>query len=399
MVPGRMAAILAAALALQASAGDGEAQGLATAAGRGSPAARLEAIGKLGERRAEEGLPVLRATAAAGEIELRVAAIAALGEYASAGQFPLLRDLARDADSRIAGAAVRALGRGGFAAMPFLVDALRHEAAGVREAAGAALQRISGVHAEPALLAESCIAAKGDRFAFLAAILARDAGPRATADALRALPDAPESVVPLVKELGSKYEPVRGVARARLEGLACRRMTDEEWRAWGSRPFPTIVAIRAEAWRDAGNPMRAAAARGLAVPDKAAVEALLAAPADGAAEEQALLALAVATGLRPRTRAEWSAWWQQNRERSRLEWLIAALLETGDAPNRAAAARSLGGERSRRSVEHLLSYGIRDGDPVVRGAAESALGALLGPKDQPGEDWAAVWKRSASDWR
>lgn len=390
-----MAAILAAALALQASAGDGDAPGLAVAAGSGPVASRLEAIGKLGEQRAVDGVPVLRTAAAAGEIELRVAAIAALGEYASADQFPLLHDLSRDGDSRIAGAAVRALGRGGFAAMPFLVDALRHEAGGVREAAGAALQRISGVHAEPALLAEACIAAKGDRFAFLAAVLARDTGPRATADALRALPDAPESVPLLVRNLDSEFEPVKGVARARLEALACRRMDDAAWKSW---KFASLVAIRAEAYRDADNPLRAAAARGLAAPDKAAVEALMA-PADGAAEEQALLSLAAATGLRPRSRPEWSAWWHQNCERSRAEWLIAALLETGDAPNRAAAARALGGERSRRSVEHLVSYGARDTDPVVRGAAESALVALLGPKSDVGEDWAAVWKRLSGGWK
>lgn len=394
-----MAAMLAAALALQASAGDGGVQELVCAAGSGPAASRVDAIRRLGELRAEEGLPVLRASAVSGETGLRTEAIAALGEYALPDQFRLLHELAGDSDSRIAGAAVRALGRGGFPAMTFLIDALRHEAAGVREAAGAAMQRISGVHAEPALLAEACVAARGDRFAFLASILARDAGPRAISDALRALPDAPESISQFVKELGSGFEPVKAVARARLEGLACRKMDDGAWKNWSRRSFPSLVAIRAEAFRDEANPLRAAAARSLAVPDKAAVAALCQSPADGPAEEQALLSLAVATGLRPRPRPDWSAWWERNRERSRVEWLIAALLETGDAPNRASAARALESERSRRSIEHLLAYGLKDPDAVVRGAATDSLRRILGTSASAPHDLEAVWSGLQATWK
>lgn len=373
--------------------------GLAAQAAAESPVAeRLEAIRRIAERRGEDGIPALREAAASGNVEVRVAAIAALGEYAREDQFALLRGLAREGDPRIAGAAVRALGLGGFAALPFLLDALRHDAAGVREAAGAAMQRVAGVRADPAILAEACVASKGDRFAFLEAILERDAGPRATADALRALPDAPQSVSPLVRALGADFEPVRDAARGRLEALACRRMDDEGWREWGKRRWESVLAMRADAWHDAGNPLRAAAARALAVPEKAAVEALMT-PGEGAAEETALRSLAVATGLRGRSRAGWQEWWGANRDRARLEWLLAALLETGDAPNRAAAARALAAVRDRRAVDHLLAYGARDADPVVREASIGALRSALGKPGEPAEALEQAWKGAREDWK
>lgn len=362
----------------------------ARAAAEGTIAERLEAIRGVAERRADDGIPVLREAAGRGDVEVRVAAIAALGEYAREDQFALLRDLSREADPRIAGAAARALGLGGFPALPFLVDALRHEAAGVREAAGAAMQRASGVRADPALLAEACAASKGDRFAFLGAVLARDAGPRAAADALRAMPDAPQAVSPLVRALDSEFEAVRAAARGRLEALACRRMDDAAWRAFAKRPHGSAVDMRAEAWRDPSNPLRAAAARALAVPEKAAVSALMEA-GEGAAEEAALASLAAATGLRPRSRERWTEWWASNRDRSRLEWLLAALLDASDAPNRASAARALGAVRDRRAGDHLLAYGTKDADPVVREAALEALRALLAAPGASRDDLEKAW--------
>jgi HEAT repeat protein len=394
----RAAAFLAALLASQASAGELEPKALIERVRSGALPERIEAIEKLAGLRAEDGLPALREAASKGEVELRVAAISALGEYARPDQFALLHDLSTDADSRIAGAAVRSLGRGAFKALPHLIDALRHEAAGVREAAGAAMQRVSGVHAEPAILAEACVASKGDRFAFLAAILARDAGPRASADALRALPDAPESVSPLVKALGGEFEPVRAVARGRLEALACRRMNDAGWREW-AKPAGSVAGWRAAAYLDPANPLRATAARALAVPDREAVAALAGCEAEGVAEEEALRSLAIGTGLRPRTRKEWSTWWLTNRDRSRTEWLLAALIEAGDAPNRAAAARALGGVRERRVVEHLLAYGVKDADPVVRGAVEHSMAALVGERQTTQEEWASAWKRVEAGWK
>lgn len=385
-------------LASQALGGEPGNQALIAKARSGTLPERIEAIEKLGDLRAEDGIPALREAAGAGEIELRVAAISALGGFAREDQFVLLGELSLAQDSRIAGASTRALGRCGFKAMPHLVDALRHDAAGVREAAGAAMQRVSGVRADPAILAEAFAASKGDRFAFLAAILARDATPRTAADALRALPDAPESVSPLFKALGSEFEPVRAAARGRLEALACRRMDDAGWREWAKTPG-TIVDWRITSYRDPANPLRAAAARSLAVPDREAVSALAECEAAGVVEEEALRSLAAATGLRPRGRKEWTAWWAANGDRSRTEWLLAALIETGDAPNRAAAARALGGVRERRVVEHLMAYGLRDEDGVVREAVEGALRALVRGRLSAKEEWSVAWKRVEAGWK
>ena len=235
--PSKIAAIavLAVALASRTSSAENDTHAVIARARDGSPAERIDALKLLGDLRAEDGLPTLRQAAVKGDVELRVAAIGALGEFAREDQFKLLSDLSLEPDSRIAGAAARALGRGGFAALPHLVDSLRHEAAGVREAAGAAMQRVAGVRADPGILAKACLASKGERIAFLEAILERDAGPRASADALRALPDAPESVSLLARALDSDYEPVRSAARGRLEALACRRMDDARWRACSTR--------------------------------------------------------------------------------------------------------------------------------------------------------------------
>lgn len=394
----RPAAFIAALLAAQAAGGEPGNQALLQKVRSGALPERLEAIAKLEELRAVEGLPALREAVGSHEVELRVSAIHALGEFAREDQFALLQDLSGDADSRIAGASVRALGQGGFKALPHLIDALRHEAAGVREAAGAAMQRVSAVRADPGILAEACLSSKGDRFAFLEAILARNAGPRASADVLRALPDAPESVSLLARALDSEFEPVRAAARARLEALACRHMDDAAWRAW-AKHAGSVVAWRAEAWRDPTNDLRAAAARALAVPDREAVAALAGCEAEGAAEQQALASLATATGLRPRPRKEWSAWWAANRERTRTEWLLAALLETGDAPNRAAAARALGGVRHRAVVEHLLAYGAKDTDAVVQGAAVESLRRLLESQDSSVSELEQIWTGTRTSWK
>ena len=392
------AVLIAAMLVSQASGGEPENQALIAKVRAGALPERIDAIKRLAELRAEEGISALRDAAGEGDVELRVAAISALGEFAREDQFAFLQELSLAPDSRIAGASARALGRGGFAAMPHLIDALRHGAAGVREAAGAAMQRVSGVRAEPAILAEACIASKGGRFAFFEAVLERNAGPRAFADALRALPDAPESVSLLVQALSAEHEPVRAAARWRLEALACRRMDDAGWREWAKIGGP-LVTGRVASYRDTTNPLRAAAARALAIPDREAVAALADCEADGVAEEEALKSLAVATGLRPRTRKEWTAWWADNRDRSRQEWLLATLLDPADAPGRAAAARALGGERDRRSVEHLLAYGIKDSDPVVRAAAEGSLAALLRVRCTKVTEWEAAWGKLGTSWK
>ncbi|NUN49334.1 MAG: hypothetical protein HUU15_10960, partial [Candidatus Brocadiae bacterium] len=77
----------------------------------------------------------------------------------------------------------------------------------------------------------------------------------------------------------------------------------------------------------------------------------------------------------------------------------AALLDASDAPNRAAAARSLAGERDRRSVEYLLACALPDDDPVVRGAADSSLAALIGARPEGAEGWAGLWKRRRAEWK
>ncbi|MCE9582626.1 MAG: HEAT repeat domain-containing protein [Planctomycetes bacterium] len=394
-------AAFAAALLLACRAGAGETvQTLVEKARSADPAARIEAIGRLGMLRAEEGLPAIREAAATGEVETRVAAIEALGIYARDDQLAFLGAFVNDADSRIAGAAARALGRGAFKALPFLIDALRHESPGVREAAESAMQRASGVRADGALLAEAARKSRGDRFVFLAAILEGGANPRASADAIRALPDAPESAAVLVKELAAEFEPVREAARKKLESLACRRLDDAGWREWlREEPRGPVLTWRSKSLRDPANPLRAAAARALAIPQKAAVEALFACAADGVVEEEALKSLAVATGLRPRPRAEWIPWWSANRDRSRTEWLLAALIETADAPNRASAARALAGEREKSVVSHLIAYGLKDPDAVVRIAVAESLSSLLKTKCATAAEWESAWNARRESWK
>ena len=359
------------------------------------------AIDRLGLLRAEEAIEPLKSALASADIEVRRAAIRALGRFGRDDLLPVLAAQAGDPDPRVAGEGVRALEPAGFSALPLLLDATRHPAAGVAEAALAAARRVSGVRTTSGILSEAWKAGKGDRFSFLARILASDTSPRAAGDVLRALPDDPKSAFLLVGGLDSEFEPVRDVARARLEALACRRLDDAGWREWLKRePGGPVAAWRARALSDAANPLRMAAARSLAVPDRDAVRALCECPADGPLEEVILAALPAATGLRPRSRAAWTAWWAANRDRTRLEWILSALVEPDDAPNRAFAARALARERDRRSVEFLILVGLRDSAETVRAAALESLRSLTGRPAAPADpvSWETWWKEESPRW-
>ncbi len=396
----RLGALAAALLAARPAAAQETRESLLEKASSATGAARTAAMERLGMLREERALPVLRAALGDGAVEVRRAAIGALGAFGRADLVADLGPLAADPDPRIAGDAARALASAGLPAVPPLLAALRHESGGVREAAEAALVRACGISARAAVVEEAWKRSKGDRFAFHAAVLALDAGPRAHREAVRALPDEPRSAEPLVRTLGSAGETVRAAARERLERLACRRLDDDGWRAWRlAEPEGPVVAWRAAALADPANPARLAAARALAVPDRGAVAPLLAAAHDPALASTALDALTAATGLLARPLPAWDAWWAANRGRSRLEWLQAALLDASDAPNRAAAARSLAGERDRRSVEYLLACALPDDDPVVRGAADSSLAALIGARPEGAEGWAGLWKRRRAEWK
>ncbi|MBI2922593.1 MAG: HEAT repeat domain-containing protein [Planctomycetes bacterium] len=397
----RVLFLVAATALAPASARGQDTVGTLVARALEAPAAeRAAALGRLGLLRAEEGLEALKKALGDADLDVRLAAIQALGRFAREDLAPILAAQARDPDPRIAGDAVRALEKTGFAAVPALVDALRHPEAAVAESALEALRRATGVRTRADVYAEAAKSARGDRFAFCREVLARDAGPRAAGDVVRTLPNDPRSAPLLVAALDSEFEPVRDLAVKRLEGLACRRLDAAGWRAWIARaPEGPVVAWRAAALADASNPIRLAAARGLAVPDAAAARALAECAAGGALEEEILRALPAATGLRPRPRADWSAWWEGNRGRSRLEWLLAALLDPADAQDRAAAARSLARERDRRSPEYLVVYGLHDRDAVVRECAAASLAALSGARREGAAAWEAWWRESRDSWK